>query len=130
MNIFEKASRSKLLFSTERGFIRTDDLWDLPLTSHRTISLDAIGRDLLRLQREVEIPSLVSDASKEQSELNLKLDIVKHVIAVKQEEAQLASQAAVRKEKKQQILAIIAEKEMQAISSQSLEDLKKLADSL
>ena len=42
-NLFEKASKMKLRFSTTKGVLSTEDLWDLSLES-----LDRIAKNLKR----------------------------------------------------------------------------------
>lgn len=46
MSIFQQASRSKLRFATQLGNLSTEDLWDLPLTSVKGVSLKSIATDL------------------------------------------------------------------------------------
>jgi hypothetical protein len=136
MNIFEQACRLKLRFHTDqKGLISSEDLWDLPLTSQRGISLDGLAIGLHKAMRDVsDIPSFVDKPATTNSsflnETQLKLDIVKHVIGVKIAERDAAASAAANREKKQQILELIARKENDALAGQSLEDLRKLANSL
>jgi hypothetical protein len=60
----------------------------------------------------------------------LKFELVRHVIEVKLAEQQASLTAKANKDKKQQILELIDRKESEQLAGQSLEDLKKLADSL
>ena len=41
--MFEQAARMKLRFDTPRGALSAEDLWDLPLTSTRGLSLNDIA---------------------------------------------------------------------------------------
>ena len=49
-NLFEQAARKKIRFSTPKGQLLAEDLWDLPLTQ-----LDAVARGLYKLNQEAEI---------------------------------------------------------------------------
>ena len=98
-NIFEAATRSHLRFDTVRGGITTEDVWDLPLTSKTEMSLDAIGKIVIRSLKASEEESLVVKSSVANTTLNLKLNIIKHIIEVKLEEAAAVLRQRERKDK-------------------------------
>lgn len=128
--MFEKSSRLKLRFDTARGQLSVEDLWDLPLTSAAgKVNLDDIARTLFKTIRDEGDVSFVKPAAKD-STLQVKFDIVKHIIDVRVAERDAETSAAINKEKKQQILALIAQKENEQLAGQSLDDLKKLAESM
>jgi hypothetical protein len=128
---FAKASRLKLRFESPAGMLSVEDLWDLPLTSNTgKASLDAIARDLNRKLKQEEDVSFVVKTPKHDEGTQLKFELAKYIIDVRLEENERAAQAKANKEKKQQILALVAQKELEALGSSSLEDLRKLADSL
>ena len=130
-NIFEKASRVKLRFSSAKGLLSVEELWDFPLShSLKGNSLDSIAIDLYEKLSNTSRISFVNNTPKEASYTQLRFDIVKHIIDIRlaREAAELT--ALENKNKKQQILALINQKENEALGNQSLEDLKKLADSL
>lgn len=128
--MFEKASRLRVRFTTPQGAISVEDLWDIPLTSTTgKANLNDIAKGLnnkLKNDDEdfvaVKKPSSIYD--------KLSFDIVKHVIAVRISENEAMAIAKANKDKKQQILSLIASKENEALAGQSLDDLRKLADSL
>jgi len=62
--------------------------------------------------------------------LKLKFDIVLHVISVVQSEAEATETLRANAEKKQQILSIIANKENEALSGKSIEELQAIAATL
>lgn len=64
------------------------------------------------------------------SNTELKLEVVKAIIAVKLEEQEAAASSAARKAEKQRLLNIIATKEDLALESLSLEELKAKAAAL
>lgn len=131
MSIFEQASRKKLRFDTPKGQITAEDLWDLSLASTTgKANLDDIARDLHRQLKNGDDVSFVHKDRKSDETVQLKFDLVKHVIDVKLAEADEASKARANAEKKQQILALIANKENAQMAEMPLEELRKLAESL
>jgi len=110
--MFEKATRQKLRFQTDKGLLSVEDLWDLPLTSqHGRTNLDDIARGLHGQLKNSNDVSFVVKERKSNESVQLAFDIVKHIIDVKLVERDAAQLAATTKEKKQQIMQLIANKE-------------------
>lgn len=129
--MFTKASRLKLRFSSTVGLLSTEDLWDLPLTSNTgRPNLDDIAKDLHRQLKADDNISFVIKEKKPDETNQLKFDIIKYVIDIKLAEAEVISVARINKEKKQQLLAIISQKENEALAGTSLDELRKMAESL
>lgn len=129
--MFEKASRLKLRFDTPKGQLSAEDLWDLPLTSNTgKANLDDIAKDLFRKLKDEGEVSFVQPAKTGDKTVQLQFDIVKHVIEIRIAERDAADLARANKEKKQMILGIIAQKENEALVSTSLDDLKKMVESM
>src|SRR5574343_985382 len=108
--MFEQASRLKIRYATDRGNITTEDLWDIPLTSKNGLSLDNIAKGLYRELREADEVSFV-DSNKTNYLIQLKFDIVKHIIDVNIAENVKAKDALMNKEKKDKLAYIIQQKE-------------------
>jgi len=129
--MFDQATRLKLRFNTPQGLISTEDLWDLPLTSTTNrANLDTIAVGLYAELNSNRNISFVNRASAGDTTLQLKFDIVKHIIDVRQAENAATAEARVRKEKKQQILSLISQKENETLAGKSLDDLRKMAEEL
>jgi hypothetical protein len=128
--MFEKASRLQLRFVTQLGNLSVEDLWNLPLTSKKTVSLDGIARMLNRVIKDLGEESFVSTKSSEDVVLNLKFDIVKHVIAIKLAENEASRNALEVKAKKEKIMAIMADKQDDELKSKSSDELKELLEAL
>lgn len=128
MNIFEKASRMKLRFSTSIGSLSVEDLWDLPLLSASSNPcLDDIARSIYkRLKDDTENISFVRPPKEENNEDVLAFDIVRHIIESKIAEREAAEQKQLKAAKKQRILAIMAEKEDESLKGASLDELKAM----
>lgn len=127
--MFEKAIRLKLRFDTPRGCLSVEDLWDLPLSSTRGISLDAIAVELHH-QLKHDTVSFVDDGEKPDAKLQLSFDVVKHIIDVRKAENKTAADARAKAEQKQKILGILARKEDAELEGKSMEDLREMVNSL
>ncbi len=130
MDLFEQAARAKLRFESTKGLLSAEDLWDLPLTGTKGVNLDDIARaHYLQLRRGNDI-SFVNAGTATNVTDQLRFNIVKHVIDTKMAENAAANDAAKRKEKKQHLLGIIAQKEGEALTSMSIDDLRKMVNDL
>ena len=127
--MFEKASRMKLRLHTPRGPLSVEDLWDLPLADD-PFSLD----ELAKMHREaIERSSGKSFVHKDEEPdeaLQLQFDIIKHIIDVRLAERDAAENAALRAQRKQRVLEIMAEKQDEELKSKSLEELTELIETL
>ncbi len=130
MDIYKQGIIAKVRFNSQKGQVSMEDLYDLPLTSARGVSLDALAKDVNRELKNSEEESFVTTASKASSALQLKLDILKDVIAFKKEENESKKSAVVNKAKKERIKEILAKKQDDGLESMSEEDLKKMYESL
>lgn len=132
MNIFEQALRKRLRFSSSKGELSTEDLWDLPLTHTRnnSTSLDAIAIECNAKIERTGTVSFVTKVNDATADDKLRLEILKYIIAVKQEQNLAKTQYAANKVKKDRILELLAQKKDETLSSKSEEELQALADSL
>lgn len=128
-NMFEQASRMKVRFNTTKGSLSVEDLWDLPLVS-KSVSLDQIARDLYRELRETSEVSFVLEKTKETEEIELKFNLVKHIIDVKLAERKAKEDRAINQEKIRHIDEILRLKEEDELKGKSVEDLKKMRQEL
>jgi len=129
--MFDKAFRQKLRFESPMGQLSVEDLWDLPLTARSgKANLDDIAKELHHQLKNGDDISFVIQSKKSDETIQLKFDIVKHIIDVRLAEQSAAETLRSNKEKKQQLLAIIAQKENEGLMNTSLDELKKMAESL
>lgn len=124
MNIFEYATRNKIRFPTERGYLTVEDLWDLPLISTRGLSLDQIGRDLRKAIRENEEESLVEVYNPIENEMTIMFNIVKHIIDTKQQENINRKNKAEKDLKIKKLEEILARKTEDSLNELSIDDIK------
>lgn len=124
MNIFEQASFQKLRYQSARGELTTEQLWDIPLQSKSLFDLDNIAKSINLELKNVSDESFVSQKSNPAKDtLSLKLEILKHIISVKLKEQETRANAARRKEEKEKLLTILAEKQTESLRSLSAEEL-------
>jgi hypothetical protein len=122
--MFEKASRMKLDFPF-KGSCSVEDLWDLSVTD-----LDSIYKTLNAERKAEKEESLLNAKTDESSEVDLQIDIVKHIVEIKLAEADERKTAGEKRIEKQKLLAILALKKAEALSSLSEEEIQKRIDAL
>lgn len=126
MNIFEQASRKKLRFASNKGELTVEQLWDMPLTSNNKFDLDATARVVNQDLRGVTEESFVAiKPDPRKPELELKLEILKHIIAVKIKAQQDAASAAEKAEKRRKLHEALANQEDKALASMSKDEIMK-----
>jgi len=121
--MFEKASRLKLRFPSTRGLLVVEQLWDMPLTSRDGFNLDEIAIELNKKIESSSSRSFVTDSTPANDELKLQFEIVKHIIQVKLSDAKASKESAAKQERKKQLLAILADKEDEALAKMSKEEI-------
>ena len=132
MSIYKKAAKYQLRFQSVRGLLTVEDLFTLPLTSTRanTPNLNDMAKAVNTLLKASEEESFVEVKSDAAAELQLKLDILKDVIADSLADLSGKKTAREKKAKKEKILTALARKEDDALEDKSPEELKKMLDEL
>ena len=126
MNIFERAVRRKLRFKTPSGTLQTEQLFDLPLTHSKSTSLDGLAQGVNN-ELQTMTTSFVSNTTPDnrRQELELMLEILKHVIKSKESDIQRVETAQETAAKKQRLMEALAAKQDQKLTEMSEEELKK-----
>jgi hypothetical protein len=119
MNIFAKASKLKLLFSTPKGRINLEDLWDLPMDKLRTMA-NELNRGLSKPE------DLFAVTTDDESSDKLRLAVIMEIIDVRQSEATAKLNEKEREQKRKLIKSLIEQKKLEATSQMSVADLEKL----
>lgn len=120
--LFEATSRLKLRFDSKVGQLSVEDLWDLPLTSATKVNLDQIAVELNRQLKGTE-ESFVS-TGKKNAVLEMKFELVKHIIGVRVAENQAKVDERNRAARKEQLEELIAQKKNEGLKAMSIEDLE------
>ena len=125
-DIFKQATKLKLRFSSVRGDLTIEDLWDLPLTSKSNLSLDGVGKPIQKALRESDEDSLVAVPTTSKNELNsLRLALIKEIISVKQEENLIKQNQAAIESQKALLKQALASKKIDEINGLSVEEIEK-----
>ena len=123
-NIFEVAIRSKFRFPF-KGTISVEDLFDLNVKD-----LDSVFKVLNSQLKQVKEESLLEIKTQQDQELDMKIEIIKYIVKVKQEEAEKQLQAKSLKEQKQKLMEIYASKKDEDLLKKSPEEIKAMIDAL
>ena len=126
MNIFEQATRWAIRFESAKGDLSVEQLWDLPLQSRNQFDLDTVAKTVNRQLNAVTEESFVSVRENPAKEtLSLKLEIVKHIISVKLQEAEEARNRANKASEKEKLLRLLDEKQNEALRALTPEEIQE-----
>ena len=126
MNIFEQATRRAIRFESAKGDLSVEQLWDLPLQSRNQFDLDTIAKTVNRQLNAVTEESFVSVRENPAKEtLSLKLELVKHIISVKLQEAEEARNRANKASEKEKLLRLLDEKQNEALRALTPEEIQE-----
>lgn len=130
-NMFEIATRNKLRFSSTRGELSVEMLWDVPLRSHDDFNLDSIAKSANKALKALTEESFVStERTPAHAKAELTLELVKYVIAVKLAEEETAKKRAENKVEREKLLAILAEKQAGKLSELSEKEIQRRINAL
>ena len=125
-NIFEFATRSKLRFTSTRGELSVEQLWDVPLRSRDDFNLNVIAKAANKALKEISEESFVETTkTAEHTRREAAMEIVKYLIDTKLTEEKVAAARAERKQEKEKLLSILAEKQAGKLSDLSEKELQK-----
>ena len=124
MGLFEIATKKKYRFPY-KGLISVEDLWDL-----NVLALDQIYKALNKTLKDIGEESLLKTKSTEEKDVENMVEIVKHIVFVKEQEKIDRLAKKEKDAKKQRIMSIIADKEDKALTELSTEELRKILDEL
>lgn len=122
--MFEVAIRNKYRFPF-KGQVSVEDLWDMAVGE-----LDSVFKSLNAQVKQAKEESLLAVRSAEDTVLDTKIEIVKYIVGIKLEETAKMKQARERREQKQKIMAIMADKQEQELHGKSVDELQAMLDSL
>ena len=122
-DIYKYAAQNRLRFSSGRGELLVEDLFDLPLQN-----LDSIARSVNKELKASGEESFIPNAKKnpKQTENQVRLDILKSVIQHKVDLQQRASERAARQAELAKLKEIVAQKADAGLREKSLEELQKM----
>ena len=124
INLFEMATRKKFRFPF-KGMISVEDLWDLSVKN-----LDTVFKALNAEAKQANEESLLAVKSDEDTILDAKIAIIKHIVAVKQAEEAEKVKAAANRAQARRIQELIANKQDEALQGKSIEELQAMLSAL
>lgn len=122
--MFELATRGKFRFPF-KGMLSCEDLWDLSVQN-----LDSIFKSLNSELKQVQEESLLNTKTKQDKELDTKIEIVKYIVGIKLEEEAAKLKLKSQREQKQKILEIMSAKQNENLQNKSVEELEKMLNEL
>ena len=123
--LFEEASRTKLRFASNKGPLMAEQLWDLPLTSKSGFSLDDLARDVHKELKELDEVSFVATSTNPAKPVNeLRMAILKHIIAIRVEENRAATERKAAQERVAMLEGLVAERKVEALKNRPVEELE------
>ena len=123
-NLFIKATRQGYRWEY-KGLRNVEDLWKLS-----GVQLDEIYKVLRKEIRESDEESLLAKKNAKISMIEDMAEIVKYILTVKVNEAEMATKAVANKQQKAMIDDIIAQKKNVALANMSIEELEKMKENL
>ena len=122
--MFKQATKQKLRFATNKGYLSVEDLWDLSLPSLDKIAV-GLDEELAKSPRK----SFITNNTPKNDELELKFNIVKEIIATKMKEKSDKEIAKDKAAEKARLTELLAKKRSEKLESLSEEELmKRLAE--
>jgi hypothetical protein len=122
--MFEFVLKNKVRFPY-KGLVSVEDLFDLSVRD-----LDSVFKTLNAQVKKSQEESLLATKTKEDEALAIQIEVVKHIVKTKLNEAEAAKQSKEVKEKKQKLMEIIAAKKDEALRNASVEELQTMLDNL
>jgi hypothetical protein len=124
-DIFKQATKLKLRFSSVRGDLTVEDLWDLPLSSVTgKANLDDIAKAFHAKTVTPGNISFVTEAPAVSDEDAVGFEIVKHIIKVRMDENKAKAEAGKRVERMRVLEEILAKKEQASLENMDAEALR------
>lgn len=126
MDNYKKASQLQLRFTTTKGVLSLEQLWDLT-QSQLTNLVRSIKAEIKSTSTDDDIAFLSDSVPTKEDTLNqLRFELVKDIYLTKKAEAEAKRNATEKKEFQQKILSIIQEKKEGSLKEKSIEELEAL----
>ena len=131
MEIFKKASKKKLRFSTNRGVLSVEQLWDLSKDEIRQLVIKA--REAAKKSsgevNDSELSLLDAPAKIKATDDELRFEILKDIYLTKKSAEEKAQKKAEVKANNKKLLELIARKQDEALEKKSIKELEKMLES-
>lgn len=127
MNIFEFATRNALRFPSPKGELSVEQVWALPLTSANGASLDGVAIEISNRLEAIPKKSFVNSSNRSKADVAMEvaLEVVKHIIGVKEAENAAKQDEKARETKRTQLEELLAKKQGEKMEGMSIEEIQK-----
>jgi hypothetical protein len=119
--MYKEASKLKLRFSTTKGNLTVEQLWDLELTD-----LDSLAVSLEEAYKNSKGKSFLTKKTVKDKAIKLQFNIALDVLESKIEEEAALTEASENKKHNEKILGLIAEKQDEELKGKSVKELSKM----
>lgn len=123
-NLFEMATRNKLRFTSTKGELSVEDLWDLS-----DKDLDVVYKNLKDQEAKSSEESLLDDANVD-PKLTAAIGIVKYIFTTKRNERLAEKERINKKLTQRKYIDALSKKQDEAIEKMSEAELRAMIDSL
>lgn len=125
--LFMEATRQGFRYTSTKGELTTEDLWQLPLQSRTGFDLDTVAKGIHRQLKSMEEESFVTvpTVNTGRQALEAKLEVVKAVIQYKQDQAERQRLRAEKAAEKRRLLELLDSKNQQELEGLSKEEIEK-----
>lgn len=117
--MYKQASKLRLRFSTNKGNLTVEQLWDLSLTD-----LDTLAVSLEQGYKASKGKSFLSMKTTKDKGIKLQFDIVLDILNTKVEESEVRAAAAEVRENNQKLLGLIKKKKESELENLTIEELE------
>lgn len=108
-----------------KGTLTVYEVWDLSIEQ-----LDVLYKMYNRILNDEIANSLLETKSMAFNDIRLKIDIIKHIFDVRQEESIAAKKKKENAIKRQKLLQVLEDKQNTALVNSSIDDIMKMIDEL
>lgn len=132
MDLYKYVAQNGIRFPSIRGQLTAEQLYDLPLKSGSNFDLDTVARNINNELKGMSEESFVEDSTvhPKKKGLQVALEIVKDVIATKQELNRVELARRQKTVQVQKVRDAIAAKKDEKITSASLDELETMLKNL
>lgn len=123
-NLFEMATRNKFRFSSTKGELSVEDLWDLSEND-----LDVVYKNLKEQEIKSSEESLLDDVNVD-PKLTAAIGIVRYIFTTKRNEKIAEKERIDKKLKQKKYIDALSRKQDEAIENMSEAELQAMIDSL
>lgn len=124
--LFERATREQFRFPSNKGELTVEQLWQLPLQSKSNTDLDTVAKTINAELKKSAEESFVTPASNTGANLlSAKLDVVKVVIAYRQDENARRRLAQDKAAQRERLLNALNNAEQQQLLQMTPDELRK-----